>query len=253
MAPDLAGSPLPEALRRAAALVFVSDLESPVAGPDDAHHLRDVLRLRRGETIAASDGRGGWRLCVLDAAPSNRRGREPLGLEPTGPVEHRPLGGEEVAIGFALQKGDRPEWTVQKLTECGIDRIVPLLTERTVVRLDAADRRRRGERLRRVAVEAASQCRRTHLPLVADPLPLAEALNALPVPVAFAEPGGGSLGAARAVLVGPEGGWSPAELDEAPLRVDLGPLVLRAETAALVAGVLLGLVRRPLTGGAASG
>lgn len=247
-------APLPEQLRRAAALVFVEDLEAPAAGPEDAHHLLHVLRLRPDEIVAAGDGQGRWRPCVLHTA-GGRHDRGPLALAPAGAIATAPAGAPPVAVAFALQKGDRTDWTVQKLTECGVDVIVPLLSARTVVRLDEEARARRGERLRRIAREAAGQARRTTLPEVTDPLPLAAAvrrLEALGTP-AFAEPGGGALGAARAVLVGPEGGWTPEELASAGHRVDLGPFVLRAETAALVAGVLLVNGRNPLTAGALRG
>lgn len=231
-------------LRRAAALVFVEDLAVPNCSPEDEHHLRQALRLRDGEIVAASDGRGAWRLCQVAAARRpERRGSASgaLALEPTSEVIEDPPPPERAAVGFCLQKGDRADWTVQKLTELGVHEIVPLLSERTVVRLDDNDRRRRGDRLRRIAREAASQSRRTTLPLVADPVPLAEALEDLGAryQVALAEPGGGGLDGTRAVFVGPEGGWSAAELAAAPHRVGLGHQVLRAETAAIVAGVLL--------------
>lgn len=227
-------------------MVYVADLDQPVCEEQDAHHLADVLRLRRGEEVAVSDGQGTWRLCALEAVDAGRgeRGRRSARviLRPAGAkgVDPGPVG--ERIVGFALQKGDRPEWTVQKLAELGATRILPLLTERTVVRLDDEGRRRRGDRLRRVAREASAQSRRTRLPRVEDPAPLEEVLVELSGrhQVAFAEPGGGTLGGCDALLVGPEGGWSPDELRAAGKLVDLGPLVLRAETAALLAAMLLG-------------
>ncbi|MDA8295853.1 MAG: RsmE family RNA methyltransferase [Actinomycetota bacterium] len=230
-------------LRRAAALVFVEDLATPRCSSEDEHHLRHALRLRDGEIVATSDGHGAWRLCrvVVPDRADRHRSDGALALEPASAVITDPPPPERAAVGFCLQKGDRADWTVQKLTELGVDEIIPLLSERTVVRLDDDDRRRRGDRLRRIAREAAGQSRRTRLPLVGDPVPLATALVELAAryPVALAEPGGGALDGARAVLVGPEGGWSAAELASAPRQVDLGRQVLRAETAAIVAGVLL--------------
>jgi 16S rRNA (uracil1498-N3)-methyltransferase len=135
---------------------------------------------------------------------------------------------------------------VQKLTELGIDRIWPLLTERTVVRLAGDEAKRRAERLRRVAREAAAQSRRPWLPEVRDPCDLATALAELAGTsggALLAEPGGGPLTRATdAVLVGPEGGWAPGELACGLDRLDLGSSVLRAETAAVVAGALLSAV-----------
>jgi 16S rRNA (uracil1498-N3)-methyltransferase len=149
-------------------------------------------------------------------------------------------------VAFAVPKGERAEWTVQKLTEIGIDHIAPLLSDRTVVRLSEGEALRRAERFRRIAREAGAQSRRLHLPIVATPTTVATllgalgALGALDGEVAIAEPGGGPITASmHTVLVGPEGGWSERELDELPIRVGLGSGVLRAETAALVAGTLL--------------
>lgn len=254
-----------ERLRRAAAVVFVDDLATPTCGPEDAHHLLDVLRLEAGTEVAASDGRGRFRLCRLHPAGGRGRGHQARGalLEPLGevlddgppPVDAAdapagPLEGDEpTTVAFALIKGERTEWAVQKLTELGVQRIVPVVTARTVVRLDAPGALRRAERLRRVAREAASQARRTTLPEVAIPTRLdrylAEGtLDGLPAPapgaVALAEPGGDGLAdATRCVVVGPEGGFTPEELGLARLRLGLGRNVLRAETAAIVAGILL--------------
>lgn len=257
-------------LRRAEALVFVADLDAPACSREDAHHLLDVLRLRDGAPVVAADGRGSWRpYAIARPAPAGGRGRvrgrapgPPGGtmtglLVPSGAPRREAPAGPALTIGFALQKGDRPEWTVQKLTELGVDRILPLLTERTVVRLEPGEVAARGARLRRVAREAAMQSRRPRLPEVADPMPLADALaeltgaaagnepGAAPAPsVTLAEPGGGPLpAAATCVLVGPEGGWSPSELGAGVTLVDLGPSVLRAETAAIVAGTLLAALR----------
>jgi 16S rRNA (uracil1498-N3)-methyltransferase len=134
--------------------------------------------------------------------------------------------------------------TVQKLTELGINSIVPMLTERTVVRLDTGEAARRGERLRRVAREAAAQSRRVWLPAVADPIALAQVGEAWPGDYAMAEPGGCQLTAStQCVLVGPEGGWAPAELAGDRPTVGLGSGILRSETAAIAAGALLSSIR----------
>ncbi len=242
-------------LRRAAAVVFVDDLDAPVCTDEDAHHLLEVLRLDTDADVAASDGRGRFRPCRLAPAEPRRRKGRPVAaiLVPSGDVvDDRPVappGTEPATVAFALVKGDRTEWAVQKLTELGVDRLVPLLTARTVVRLDPDGAARRAERLRRVAREAAAQARRTTLPEVAVPTPLDRYLaggtpDGLPPPapgaVALAEPGGTPLGpATRCVVVGPEGGWTVDELALVDRRVGLGRLVLRAETAAVVAGVLL--------------
>ncbi len=250
-------------LRGAACLVFVDDPDAPVLHEEDAHHLVHVLRLAPGEQVAASDGKCAWRLCRLvpqadaDASTSSARARPReraklaarLRLEPISARVEAPRSPGTLTIGFALQKGDRPEWTVQKLTELGIDRLLPFFSDRSVVRLDADGARRRGERLRKVAREAAGQARRVVLPEIGDPAPLGEVLAAQSGAVHFAEPGGGPLSSEVSCLfIGPEGGWAPRELALGKELVGLGETVLRAETAAVAAGSLLvalasGLVR----------
>jgi 16S rRNA (uracil1498-N3)-methyltransferase len=157
----------------------------------------------------------------------------------TSPPPDPPL-----SVGFALHKGERPEWAVQKLTELGIDRIITFTTARTVIRLDDAGIARRGERLRRVARDAAAQCRRLRLPRIDDPLPYETLLAGEDSAIAVAEPGAPPLVAGTTcVLVGPEGGFTEDELTRAPTLVGLADTVLRTETAAVTAGVLLVALR----------
>jgi 16S rRNA (uracil1498-N3)-methyltransferase len=240
---------------------FVDDLDAPVLSPEDRHHLERVLRLRPGDEVTVSDGAGGWRRCRFGPA-----------LEPVGEVGHRPRPVPAVTVAFALVKGQRPEWAVQKLTELGVDRIVPLLCARSVVRWPAREAGPGGQpareagpggqpareagpggqpagegggqldRLRRVAREAAVQSRRVWLPEVAGVTPVAALLAG--EGAALAHPGGGPPALSRpVVLVGPEGGWDERELAAAPALVGLGPSVLRTETAAVVAGTLLCALR----------
>jgi 16S rRNA (uracil1498-N3)-methyltransferase len=237
-----------EFLRRAAGFVYVEDLVAPKPSDDDVHHLLHVLRLRAGEVVIAADGAGSYVPCVIRDGAGGSRGKgrastsSPEILDVTGTL--RSVGPEPSRrVAFAVPKGERAEWTVQKLTEIGIDRIVPLLTDRTVVRLSEDEALRRAERFRRIAREAGAQSRRLHLPVVTTPTTMAALLGTLGAgegEVAIAEPGGGPVTATmHTVLVGPEGGWSERELEEVPSRVGLGSGVLRAETAALVAGTLL--------------
>lgn len=223
------------AARSTVAHVFVRDLDRPEPDDDDWHHLR-VLRLRPGEPVTAGDGVGRWRLCRVGA-----RSR----LEPDGEVFIEPPPSPAVAVGFAPVKGDRPEWAVQKLTEIGVDVIVPFVADRSVVRWRGERADGHVARLRRVAREAAMQCRRVWLPEVAELTDFAAALARFPAgQAALAEPGGPALSAETvAVLIGPEGGWSAAELAAAPRLAGLGSTVLRTETAALAAAVLLCALR----------
>ncbi|MFM7062011.1 MAG: RsmE family RNA methyltransferase, partial [Actinomycetes bacterium] len=110
--------------RRAEAQVLVADLDAPALGADEVHHLARVLRLRPGTEVCATDGRGGWR---HTASVDGDR------LEPTGERYLEPRGEPLLTVAFAPVKGDRPELVVQKLTEVGVDRIVPLVTARSVV------------------------------------------------------------------------------------------------------------------------
>ena len=141
-----------------------------------------------------------------------------------------------VGVGFVPIKGERPEFVAQKLTEVGVDDIVVVArSQRQVVRWDDDKRERNIERLGKVVREAAMQSRRTRLPS----LRVADSLGEL-VGVAVAEPGGEPLMASdRFIVVGPEGGFAEDELTGISRKVSLGNFVLRAETAAIVAGVLL--------------
>jgi 16S rRNA (uracil1498-N3)-methyltransferase len=242
---------------RVAAQVFVEDLEALLLQKEDVHHLASVLRLRDGEMVIAGDGRGGLRSCAVAAVrgPSSARGGATIALRPIGPVTHTVRDSPQITIGFALTKGDRPEWTVQKLTELGVDTLVPMITERTVTRPTPAAARQRVERLRRVAREAAMQSRRLWLPDVEMITDLAAVIatkrETLPC---IATPGGATPSLAEPfVLVGPEGGFSERELEPLGprhLTIGLGNLTLRSETAAVTAAVLLGSLRSGLVHGA---
>jgi len=227
----------------AAAMVFVSDPTAPVVDDADLRHLLDVLRLRPGEPVVAADGAGRWVPChVASGAPARRaRGADPATvLVPDGPAVDEPLRGPEVTVAFAPVKGDRPEWVTQKLTELGVDRIVPLRTSRSVVHWEGERGAKAVARLRRVAREAAAQCRRPRLPEVAGVGRLEDLARRNGAGFALAEAGGDPPTLDRPVLaVGPEGGWDPDELAAFGPGIGLGATVLRAETAAVVAGALL--------------
>jgi 16S rRNA (uracil1498-N3)-methyltransferase len=160
-----------------------------------------------------------------------------------------------LTVVFAPVKGERPEWVVQKLTELGIDRIVPLLSERSVVRWSGARGKATVERLRRVAREAAAQCRRVWLPDVRDTMRFDE-LHTLggPDEVVLAQLSGDRPTVAQHVVaVGPEGGWSTEELASGLPIVGFGLSVLRAETAAVTAGALLASLRTGTVAAAGEG
>lgn len=215
----------------ARAHAFVSDLEVPALDPSDHHHLERVLRLRAGEPVTVSDGAGRWRACRWTAIG---------GLAADGGIVVDDPPAPEVTVGLALTKGERPEWAVQKLTELGVDRIRLLAADRSVVRWHGGRRAGHIERLRRVAREAAMQSRRTRLPDVGGVVAFAELVDVEGSGVAMAQRGGDPPSLDHpTVLVGPEGGWSPEELSCGLPAVGLGGTVLRAETAAVVAGAVL--------------
>lgn len=217
----------------AAAHVFVDDLDALALSDADVHHVFRVLRVRAGEAVTACDGAGRWRM--------SRAGDG--GLEPDGDVVESARPTPAITIAFALTKGDKPEWTVQKLTELGVDRIVPMTTAHVVVKWSADKAARAHERFAEVARAAAMQARLAWLPEVAPVTSFADVVGG--ANVALAHPGGDAPTLERpTVLVGPEGGWSSDELAAAPATVDLGDTNLRAETAALAAAVQLTTLRR---------
>jgi len=241
-APTPAGA-LGDELRGSAAHVFVEPAVLKGEGtlelaPIDRRHLGRVLRLRPGEVVTVSDGVGNWRRCRW-------RGTD-MEVEVDGPCRAATKMAPPISIGFAPVKGDRPEWTVQKLTELGVDVIIPLRTVRSVVIWDGERGSGHLDRLRRVARESAAQARRCFLPEITDVRAPADLLGEDPAApgVALAEPGGDPVSLEfPTVLIGPEGGWDPTELAPGLPLVGLGPLILRAETAALTTAALLGSLR----------
>jgi len=247
--PRPAGDPvalLPDELRRAP-LVFVDDLDVPEVSDGDRHHLHRVLRLRAGEEVCLGDGRGQWRTAVWKGPGVGGAGL----VGDLGGVHRMVRATPEITVGVALAKGSRTEWMVQKLTEVGVDRIVLLATDRGVVRWPAGEESRRLGRLEAVVRAAASQSRRVWLPGVVAPVAVAAVGGPGGVvqgPVAACEPGGGPLSLAHpTVLVGPEGGFTERELGAVDAQVGLGQGILRVETAALAAGVLLATQRGQVT------
>lgn len=216
-------------------LAFVEDLDQPVLIDHDDHHLRRVLRLRAGDALSVADGRGRWRAARLVAH----------GLEATGPVVTWTTPSPPVTVAFALTKGDKPELVVQKLTELGVDRIVPVRAARSVVRWDATKEDKALDRLRSVVRAAAAQCHRPALPELA-PVTDLRALAAQPG-VALADRAGAPPSLAwTTIVVGPEGGWDDGERALGLPSVAVGPHVLRAETAAVTVGAIWTALRSGL-------
>jgi 16S rRNA (uracil1498-N3)-methyltransferase len=215
-----------EALRRSAAHVLVADIDVPQLDRDAVHHLARVLRLRRGQAVTVTDGIGHWRSSVFTGDD----------VEPTGTVQTAPRSERLLTVAVAPPKGDRLEWLVSKCTEIGIDCLVLLEADHSIVHWSGERLERQLERLRRIAIEASMQSRRVWLPEISGPVPAVDVLAEF----AVAEPGGRVVSVSdTAIAIGPEGGWSPKELEVAASVVSLGPHVLRVETAAVAAAVLM--------------
>ncbi|HEY6910010.1 MAG TPA: 16S rRNA (uracil(1498)-N(3))-methyltransferase [Myxococcales bacterium] len=209
--------------------------------PGQARYLQTVLRLKDGAEIEVFDGEGGRYRARL-SAPGTLRVEERMAQEA------RAL---DVVLAQALAKGEKLDLVVQKATELGATRLLPLASERAVVRLDEARGQSRAERWRRIAEEAARQCGRADVPRIDPPCGWEDVFSLLrddPERRALLldpeEPdlrlGAAARGAPKLLLlVGPEGGFSPEERDRARaegiLPVALGRLVLRSETAGLAA------------------
>ena len=232
---------------------FVPDLSGDVLtlSGEDGRHAAKSLRCRVGEELELCDGRGAECLCAVAAVEGDT-----LTLRV---VERRPSRGElpcRVSLYQALPKGDKLELIVQMAVELGAAEIVPVLTQRCVSRPDSRAVEKKRERLQKIALEAAKQSGRGVVPQVAPlldfPAALAEMARSA-CPLFFYEGGGEPLGKALsarpgsiALMVGPEGGFDPAEAQaarDAGLRVcTLGPRILRCETAPLYALSAIGYV-----------
>lgn len=205
---------------------------------DEGAHLARVLRGRPGDVVRAFDGRGREAECrVVEVA------RTGAVVEIVRDVD-APRPAREVVLATSIPRGERMEWLIEKATEAGVLSVLPLAARRSVRREAGANEVRRW---RRAAAEAAKQCGRATVPDVADPMPLADAVARTADCTRLV----GAPGAAKslaemlpergrvALFIGPEGGFDAEEasaLAEAgALPFGLGPLVLRVETAAVVA------------------
>ncbi len=207
--------------------VLVEDVWHPSLAPDDRHHLERALRLREGDALTVGDGVGHWRPCTLAAEP-----------EPVDRVFVVAPPAVELGVAFALIKGGRPELVVQKLTELGVDLIIPFVAARSVVRWVDAKAERNTEKFRKVAREAVMQCRRPWLPKISTLQTFDEVVGR--PGAALADRSGTPLERDTClIIVGPEGGWDETERSTDLPRVQLAEPVLRAETAAIAAATLL--------------
>ncbi len=199
-----------------------------------ANYLGNVLRLGVGAELLVFDGSSGeWLAQIADAAKK----RMTLAVRRKTRQQESVL---DVWLAFAPVKRAQTDWLVEKATELGAARIIPVVTRRTIVD------RVKLERLEAIAIEAAEQCGRTALPRIDEPKSLSEMLNPLGRTLYFADESGGEAVASAyrpgpaLILTGPEGGFTDEEravIRASPdaIAISLGPRILRAETAALAA------------------
>jgi 16S rRNA (uracil1498-N3)-methyltransferase len=215
---------------------------------DEARHLTRVLRLGAGAVVSVFDGRGAEFRAVVDVAVRDTvslRLLEPVAAPPSLPVQ--------IVVVQAVLKGSSMDDAVRDATMMGAEAIEPVLTQFTDVKASVAQRPGTVERWQRVALAAVKQSRRVTLPLVREARAFEDWIAEPPagMRLLFVEPSAACarqglkslleyhVPARAAVLLGPEGGWSAAEITAAVasgcLPVTLGPLTLRAESMAVAA------------------
>jgi len=207
-----------------------------VLAGDEARHLARVMRCAVGDEVVVFDGRGSsWRARVATI------GRDEVGLELGAAATAPALPRVPLTLAVALPKGERQKWLVEKLTELGVERLVPLATTRGVAEATPAA----VERLSRGVIEACKQCGRDALMQIGGPKSVAEVVGdaGSGTVLLVADRDGVPLeeiateGNLVVALVGPEGGLTEGEIATVEAaggrRVSLGPHVLRVETAAI--------------------
>ncbi|UVE18133.1 16S rRNA (uracil(1498)-N(3))-methyltransferase [Pseudomonas sp. LS44] len=223
---------------------FFADLPLALGQHDlpeaQAHYIGRVLRMNAGDALQLFDGSGQEFLGeLLEVGKKNVRVelREQFAGQPESPLH--------IHLGQGLSRGERMDWAIQKACELGANEITPIVSERCEVRLKDERADKRLAHWRQVAISACEQCGRSVLPVIRPPLPLGEWLAQTQADLKLvlhpvAEP---LLSHAQphslAFLIGPEGGLSDAEVEQAKQAdfhaARLGPRVLRTETAPVVA------------------
>jgi 16S rRNA (uracil1498-N3)-methyltransferase len=225
------------------------NMERPRLDSAESHHAADVMRLEEGARLVVFDGLGREAMASVVAVE-----RDGVVLERGAASMQAPLPCR-IILGQAIPKGKNMDLIIQKAVELGVSRVVPLLSERTVVRLERPDREKKRVKWAEIAMGACKQCGQNFLPAIDEPVTLAEFFSAGGLPglllVASLQPGARSFkeifqairgergGNPQSVLIliGPEGDFTPAEIGLARSSgcqpVTLGPIILRSETAAI--------------------
>ncbi len=208
-----------------------------------AHHLKNVLRFKVGDTLLLVDEQPKRYFAKIIRSVSSSLLLSIMEEEELPQTRLEPV----IHLGIGLLKGDKMDWTVQKATELGVNRITPLITARTIVRPDTARLTRQHARWVAIATEAAQQSARWSIPQVDPPLDFHTFLSETPAGFKFilhTETGPlqnplSTDDSCGTILIGPEGGWEESEAEDATqkgyLPLSLGERILRAETAALAA------------------
>lgn len=223
--------------------------ESATLDESESHHCLNVLRLETCDRVTVFDGRGREASAVIATKNGSRVVLKISESTRTPPPR------SAITLAQAVPKGKNMELIVQKAVELGAARVVPLLSDRTIVQLDADDTERKREKWRAVALEACKQCGQNHLPEIAAPVSPRDFIERLDkkslVLIASLQPDArplkqvladysaqqGELPREVTVFVGPEGDFTPAEIALAKSHgcqpITLGPIILRSETAAI--------------------
>ena len=230
---------------------FNPENQTVVLAVDEARHLRDVLRLKTGDEVYVFNGVGReFRCTVSEIKRDSTELRIDAEVEPAKPESQLQLN-----LCLALLKGEKFDLVVQKATELGVTKILPLITRYADIHLrDEADAGKRVARWQRIALEAAKQSGRAFVPQVSSPVSFDSLLAGTKhaeTCLMFSERGGGALDSVIAepapqsltALIGSEGGWSDEEIEQARAQsfhiITLGGRILRAETAAITITALL--------------
>jgi 16S rRNA (uracil1498-N3)-methyltransferase len=220
-----------------------------ISDPVQLHHMRDVLRLEIGDEIAIFDSLGNEYLCTITRLD---RANAVLNIKNQKTAPPKRL---DITIACAIPKKARMDDIIDKLTQLGVDTIIPLNTERGIVKIEE-DHNERLERWRKIALNASEQSHRNRLPYISPVKNFKEIftnlagydLKLIPTLVSESHPLSKVLSMVKPahilVLIGPEGDFSPAEVNQALdagfIPVSLGDTVLRVETAAVaIAGYLI--------------
>lgn len=229
--------------------------DAPHLDADEAHHCVNVVRHGVGDRVVVFDGQGHEATAEIVTATKRNVALRVLERRESAPLTAR------ITLAQAVPKGKNMDLIVEKAVELGAAAVAPLLTERTVVHLDAREADAKRAKWQTIALEACKQCGQNWRPEVAIPTSLKTFLESRPstglLLIGSLQPDAGSIKSALAVaaehggapsevtiLIGPEGDFTPAEIDLAKAHgarpVTFGPIILRTETAAMYCLSVLG-------------